>query len=40
MGMFGGMGKNFHGLQVCFFMDLKIASKTLRQIHLFHTIQA
>ena len=27
MDMFGGMGKNFYGLRVCFFIDWKVASK-------------
>ena len=35
--MFGGMGKSFWGLQVCFFVDLKAASKKLYQNRLFHT---
>ena len=37
MVMFGGMGKNFCGLQVSFFINWKVASKKLRQICLFHT---
>ena len=34
--MFGGMGKSFQGLRICFFMNLKITSKNLRQVSLFH----
>ena len=38
--MFVGMGKNFGGLQVSFFIDLKVASKKLRQVTSFHTTNA
>ena len=34
--MFGGMGKNFWGLRVSFFMDWKVASENLHQVSLFH----
>ena len=37
MVIFGGMSKNFLNLRVSFFMNLKVASKTLRQICLIHT---
>ena len=32
-----GMGENVLGLQVCFFMDSKVTSKTLQQTYLKHT---
>ena len=35
--MFRGMGKNFWGFRVCFFMDWKVASKIVCQVSLFHT---
>ena len=35
--MFVGMSKNFWGLLVCFFTNLKAASKKMRHISLFHT---
>ena len=35
--MFGGMSKNFRNLRVSFFMNLKVASKKLDQVSLFHT---
>ena len=35
--MFGSMGKNFQGLRVCFFMDLKVTSKKMHQKRLNHT---
>ena len=35
--MLVGMGKNLWGLQVSFFIYLKIASKKLHQVTLFHT---
>ena len=31
------MSKNFWGLQVYFFINLKVASKKLHQVTLFHT---
>ena len=34
--MFGGLGKNFWGLQVCFLMDWKVANKKMCQVSLFH----
>ena len=37
MVMFVGMSKTFWGLRVCFFINLKIASKKLHQVTLFHT---
>ena len=37
MAMLVGMSKTFWDLWVCFFMDLKIVSKKVRQITLFHT---
>ena len=40
MVMFVGMGKNFGGLQVSFFIDLKVVSKKLHQVTLFHTTNA
>ena len=38
--MFVGMGKNFGGLRVSFFIDLKVASKKCHQVTLFHTTNA
>ena len=35
--MFVGMSKIFLGFQVSFFTDLKVASKKLPQVTLFHT---
>ena len=32
MVMFGGMSKNLGGLQVCFFIDLKVASKNCTRL--------
>ena len=37
MVMFVGMGKNSGGLQVSFFIDLKITIKKMHQVTLFHT---
>ena len=37
MVMFGGMSKDFCNLWVSFFMNLKVASKKLDQLSLFHT---
>ena len=34
--MFGDMGKNVWGCQVCFFIDWKGASKKICQVSLFH----
>ena len=35
--MFEGMDKNFQGLRVCFFFDLKVTSKKMHQKRLKHT---
>ena len=35
IGMFRGMGKNFCGLWVCFFIDLKVASKNFPRLPYF-----
>ena len=37
--MFGGMSKNFWGVWVCFFMDLKVASKNCTRLPYFTLLE-
>ena len=35
--MFGGIGKEYSGLRVSFFINLKVASNEFHQVTLLHT---